>query len=236
MLWSITDDDVAAAQRGDAAALGRVYQQSFPVCARITNSLTGRADTGTEITRELRRQFTDQLPRFRDADDLSRWLTHHTILLKRRLAKPPRPGEDVLLAGVGGPDAAAYRAMINALRRLSPQQQEAFILTHAQRWNTRLCAVAMDCSNTAVETHLEGADREIRPLLGENFAALTQYLEQVHKSQPVDIAPPPTIIAATIKVRRGFGLLKTFAGWAAIVAFFLLAGAFVVFVLPAIDY
>ncbi|HEY0007146.1 MAG TPA: sigma factor-like helix-turn-helix DNA-binding protein [Tepidisphaeraceae bacterium] len=212
MLWSLTDEDVRAAQAGDAAAIERVYAQTLPPCARIVTTLAGRADVAKKVNDALAAQSAGTFPRWRDADDANRWFMHHLILLKRRHAAKFDPSQDVLLAGVGGPDVVQYQAMIQALRKLTPQQQEAFLLTHAQRWNTRLCAVAMDCSNTAVETHLAGADRQIRALLGSNFEPLIGFLQQIHRTMPVDIPAPPMIIATRMKARRSWQALVTIGG------------------------
>jgi hypothetical protein len=111
---------------------------------------------------------------------------------------------------------AHYRAMILALRKLPEQQQEAFILTHAQRWNTRYCAIAMDCSNTAVETHLKEANRTIQPLAGGNFAALCGFLHQVHKSLPIDLPASAGMIATRIKARRARDRMFQIVGWTVI--------------------
>ncbi len=231
MFWQITDEDIDRARAGDTGAIERVYAQALEPCARVATSIAGQTDIAQKVLRELVRRSVKQLEHWEYADAASAWFMHHTVILLREYRKPVPADRDILLHDIGGPDVVQYHAMINAIRKLSDQQQEAFILTHAQRWNTRLCAVAMDCSNTAVETHLAEANRQVQPLLGKNFAALVGFLEQVHRSIPIDLPAAPKSIAIRIKARRGAKLLSYLLGWllvgliiAAIIAFAVIVG------------
>jgi hypothetical protein len=123
---------------------------------------------------------------------------------------------------------------VNAVRKLPDQQQEAFLLTHAQRWNTRLCAVAMDCSTQAVETHLAEAQRQVRPLFNEAYEPLLSFLHQVHRTLAVDVPSSPRV-AAAIVARRGASLMMRMLGWAVIVAIVAGIVGVIVFVVPRID-
>lgn len=213
MFWQITDDDIAAACDGNTGAIERVYAQALEPCARVATSVSGRPDVAHNVLRELVRRSTKQFEKWSYADEASRWFMHHTIILLREHRKPLTPRDDMLLKDIGGPDVVQYVAMVNAIRKLPDQQQEAFLLTHAQRWNTRLCAIAMDCSNTAVESHLVEANRQIQPLLGEHASALLGFLNKVHLSIPIEYPSAPKIIAARIKARRGARAVRTLVGW-----------------------
>jgi hypothetical protein len=67
--------------------------------------------------------------------------------------------------------------------------------------------------------------------LGKNFAALVGFLEQVHRSIPIDLPAAPKSIATRIRARRGAKLLSYLFGWllvgliiAAIIAFAVIVG------------
>jgi DNA-directed RNA polymerase specialized sigma24 family protein len=216
MFWTITDEQLLSAQAGDAGAIQLLFAQAMPSCARLATSLTGSRVQAKRVSRDLVKRAAGMVERWRDAEDASRWFMHHLILRVRHHRRPVPIEHDMLIEDIGGPDIVPYRAMITALRKLPEQQQEAFILTHAQKWNTRYCAIAMDCSNTAVETHLNEANRTIQPLLGKNFEALCGFLHQVHKSLPIDLPDSPGMIATRIKARRGFGAIMRIIGWAMI--------------------
>lgn len=213
MFWQITDEDLWSAQQGKPDAFRHLYSQALEPCARIAYSLCGDSDGAQKVLRALVSRSIRQFPRWKYADEASAWFMHQTILLLREIARPIKPPDDLLLKDVGGPDVIQYAAMVRAIRKLPQQQQEAFLLTHAQRWNTRLCAIAMDCSNTAVVTHLNEAQRQLQPLLGEHASALLGYLHQVHRSMPVKYPSAPILLGTTIRVRRTLQKLAYIAGW-----------------------
>lgn len=224
MFWKLTDEDIAAAQAGNAAATERLYEAALPACGRVAASLCGDTASANRAIRKLVDRSADQLSRSRDSGDAGRWFMHQTILLTREQPQPTNVDDDTLMAGVGGPDVVAYRAIIAGLRKLPRQQQEALVLTHAQSWNSRLCAVAMDCSTQAVQTHLEEATRMLTPLAGGHFAALMTAMRQVHQSRPLDLPQAPASVAARVRVRRSAKKLLHLAGWIGIAAFFALLG------------
>lgn len=235
MIWNITDEDLASAQRGDAGAAQRLFQQATQTCGRLATTLLGTHALGHRAVRELAKRAASQLPGWRSADEAARWFMHQTVFLTREFRKPFDPQYDVLLHDVGGPDVTEYRAMIVALRKLPEQQQEAFLLTHAQKWNTRMCAVAMDCSNVAVETHLVGATRELQPLLGKHFDALMGFLRQVHEAVPVETTSIATGVVRRTRVRRGAKLIRTIAGWTLIALIVLFAVWLAIYIIPKIE-
>lgn len=213
MFWQITDEDLWSAQRGNPGALQHVYSQALEPCARVAYSLCGNPDRASQVLRELVRRSARQFPRWKYADEASAWFMHQTILLLRDIDPLIETRDDPLLKDVAGPDVIQYAAMIRAIRKLPPQQKEAFLLTHAQRWNTRLCAIAMDCSNAAVVTHLTEAERQLKPLLGEHASTLLAYLHQVHRSMPIRYPDAPILLSATIRARRTLAGFMYAAGW-----------------------
>jgi len=218
MFWQLTDDDLILAQAGDTGAAQRVFANALPTCERIALALCGTRPAARRVVKEVAKRGARQFDRWRAADDAGRWFMHHTILLTRRSRKPVEPKYDILLEDVGGPDVVQYQAMIAALRNLPPQQLEAFVLTHAQRWNTRLCAVAMDCSNKAVENHLAEANRQMTPLLAKNVDLLTAALAQVYKSLPLDLPVAPETIAFRVRTGRSVRRVTRLVGWIVMLA------------------
>jgi hypothetical protein len=234
MFWELTDDDILSAQAGDVRATQRVYAVAMPTCERMALALCGSRDAAARVLHGLVQRSAGQMSVWRSADEAGRWFMHHTVLLTREHA-PAHVVDEALLHGVGGPDVVAYGAMIYALRKLPQQQREAFILTHAQRWNTRLCAVAMDCSNRAVETHLIEANKKIQSLTGEHFDALTSALRTVYTTLPLDVPLPPGTLARRIHRGRSMRRLLRLLIPAAAIVFLLIALFILLYIVPRVD-
>ena len=205
MFWKFTDEDLFLAQAGDVSATERLYAAALPPCARVAATLCGDAAGGQRAMKRLVGRSAGALGIARDAGESTRWFMHQTILLTREEPQVSDIDSDTLMAGVGGPDVVAYRALVAGLRKLPRQQQEALLLTHAQSWNTRLCAVAMDCSTQAVQTHLDEATRVLTPLADGHFAALMTAMRQVHVGRPLDLPQAPAAVAARVRRRRRTG-------------------------------
>ncbi|MGC4032540.1 MAG: hypothetical protein QM754_12570 [Tepidisphaeraceae bacterium] len=219
MFWKLTDEDLLLAQAGDAGATERVYASALAVCGRVAATLCGDAAGGRRAIDKLVDRSADQLSRTRDAQEAGRWFMHQTVLLAREQPQPTAVDHDTLMAGVGGPDVVAYRALLTGLRKLPRQQQEAVLLTHCELWNPRLCAVAMDCSTQAVQTHLDEATRQLTPLADGHFGALMTAMRQVHKTRPLDLPKPPADVAARVRRKRGVTKVLRFFGWLLILGF-----------------
>lgn len=219
MFWKLTDEDLLLAQAGDAGATERVYASALAVCGRTAATLCGDAAGATRAIDKIVDRSADQLSRSRDAQDAGRWFMHQTVLLAREQPQPTSVDGDTLMAGVGGPDVVAYRALIAGLRKLPRQQQEALLLTHCELWNTRLCAVAMDCSTQAVQTHLDEATRQLTPLADGHFGELMSAMRQVHTSRPLALPKPPAEVAARVRRKRGVTKIVRFVGWLLILTF-----------------
>ncbi|HEX8325334.1 MAG TPA: sigma factor-like helix-turn-helix DNA-binding protein [Tepidisphaeraceae bacterium] len=222
MLWNLTDEDLYAAQAGDAVATERLFAAALPPCGRLAATLCGDDRGAARALQRLVDRSVDQLRSSRDSGEAGRWFMHQTVLLTREQPQPTNIDDDTLMAGVGGPDVVAYRALIAGLRKLPRQQQEALLLRHAEDWNTRLCAVAMDCSTQAVQTHLDEATRQLTPLAGGHFTVLMSAVRQVHQSRPLNLPQTPAMVAARVRRRRWTGRLLRLAGWTLIVGFLLL--------------
>lgn len=215
----VTDDDIHYAQRGDVTATRLVYADSIPICGRLAYTLTGLTSSGRTVMKRLVSKSIRQFDTWRDAAEARRWFLHQAILLTRDHHTPHSLDDDILMQGVGGPDVVAYRALIAGLRKLSAQQQEAFVLTHCEQMDVRQCAVAMDCSNQAVQTHLDQVRRSLQSLAGEHFEPLVGLVRQVHRGQQIDLPSTPDSIARKIRTGRTLRLMLRIAGWTLILAF-----------------
>lgn len=225
MFWKLTDEDLYAAQAGDAAATERLYAHALPPCARLAATLCGDAKSADRTIQKLVDRSADALGNARDSGEAGRWFMHQTVLLTREQPQPTDIDADTLMHGVGGPDVGAYRALIAGLRKLPRQQQEALLLRYAEDWNPRLCAVAMDCSTQAVQTHLDEATRQLTPLTDGHFTALLSAVRQVHNGRPLNLPRTPSAVAARVTRRRWATRFLRLIAWGLIAAFLLAVAA-----------
>jgi len=215
----LTDEDLFYAQRGDPTATRLVFAEALPQCGRIAYSLTGLKSSGRNALRKLVSKSKQQFDTWRDAGEVRRWFLHQAILQTRDYRTPHGVDEDVLMEGVGGPDAVQYRALIAGLRKLSPQQQEAFLLIHAEGMDVRQTAVAMDCSNSAVQIHFEQACNALSPLAGPHFKPLVDYLTRIHRGQQIELPATPERLAARIRTGRTLRLIGRVLAWVIVLGF-----------------
>ena len=109
------------------------------MATRLTGDPTAAGVVTAEVFRRLHRQPPPRPPVAGDA--ASRWFAHHTVLASREWPW-------------SGGNATPGTALLAAL---PPQQREALILAHLERFDVRQLAVAMDCSLHAAERHLAAA-------------------------------------------------------------------------------
>jgi DNA-directed RNA polymerase specialized sigma24 family protein len=178
----LTDELVFLANAFDIRAVEDVLTDVRPAVHRLAVALTGNERLGGLLARRTLQQSLRFVQTWRDAADVQRWFYHHTILATRPYAdRPPPPDRDALLppALAGSPRAVAF---VKALRGLSPQQREAYLLTHGEQLPPRPMATAMDFSLDASATHLAHAARTLRAIAADDYPALelaiaTRYAE-----------------------------------------------------------
>jgi DNA-directed RNA polymerase specialized sigma24 family protein len=169
------------ARRMDRSALAGLLAQMYPLAHRLAHALAGREDVGRGTARFVISHAIRQVRQFRDAPSAQRWCSHFTILTARRAqAHPPDGRGDTLLQDVSADDAP-YVAFIHALRDLSQQQREAFLLTHGEAYDLRRLAMAMDCSTHAAQQHLDAANAMMKSLAGESFAGLASRMAEAYQ-------------------------------------------------------
>lgn len=189
---AIDDAMLYRAQQGDRSALVDLLAAAYPAVYRMAYALAGRPDVGHGIVHFVTAQAARRIDQWRDADAAQRWFYHHTVLTGRRAAHhQPEAMNDLLLRGAAD---ARYLAFLRALRGLSQQQREAFILNHGEHLNTRFLAVAMDCSTHAAEMHLAAADQALRKMSGDVYEAMVTRLSHAYSAlAPDDQALRPTV-------------------------------------------
>lgn len=176
-----TDETVARARAGDRHAIEAVFRDAYPAVRRLSRALCGEPKGAERVTDVVFRQGLNVLPRWSVGTDPVNWFTHQVVQTSRRVRGGGRPASDadLLVAALPEPQRTpAYVALVRGVRRLPPQQAEAFLLHHGGRLNARLLGVAMDCSTQAAETHLRAADQTVRDLAGPAFGGSVELLRR----------------------------------------------------------
>ncbi|QOV88081.1 RNA polymerase sigma factor [Humisphaera borealis] len=200
-MTEIGEDTLERARSGNRRAIEAVFRQVHPGVCRLVRALCGDADFADRIVDISFRHALTVLPRWNEHVDPEHWFSHHALQTVRRVS-PGRPdsADDLLVKAVASDQQTpAWAAFVRGIRRLPPQQAEAFILHHGQRMNSRLLGVSMDCSTTAAENHLRAADNAMRALAGEQFEPLTRVL----RTAVVALGPSPDVTEQFVTARVG---------------------------------
>ncbi len=186
------------ARTGRREAVIAVMAEHLPEVWRIAVNLAGTEARGREVVRRVMEQAQLAMPQWEHVDAPPRWFRHHTILAVRQQTATSPGKSDALLVNVSPAfqAAAAYRALVTALRKLPHQQREAFLLNHGEAFTDRQLGIAMDCSVEAAATHLRGAHEVLRPLAGKEYGTLIARLVDAYRS-----AIPPDNVAVRYRKR-----------------------------------
>jgi DNA-directed RNA polymerase specialized sigma24 family protein len=178
------EDVLTLAQSGNRAAIEEVFGGVHPALHRISRELTGEEERADQVVNNVFHNSLRVLPQWSSWGDPETWFYHQAVQAARRVSKGrPDSAEDLLVTALPADQRSpAYVAFVRGVRRLPPQQVEAFLLHHGERLNARLLGVAMDCSTTAAETHLKAADAALQPLAGDDWTALTTLLAKACRS------------------------------------------------------
>ncbi|WP_250281995.1 MULTISPECIES: sigma-70 family RNA polymerase sigma factor [unclassified Frankia] len=178
-------DLVRSAQQGDGEAFGELYDLYMDMVFRYVYYRIGSRTAAEDIVSEtflraLRgiRTFTWQGP------DIGAWfitIARNLIIdsRKSRQAQLEFPTDDILSAGrdhvVSGPeesvlDVITGRALMDAVRTLSPDQQECVVLRFVEGLSVRETALAMGKNEGAIKALQYRAVRALARRLRENPA------------------------------------------------------------------
>ncbi len=175
---------VQQAAQGDNAALSDILCRCYPAVCRICVALTGDTQRGLTLVSELVRQSITACERWQDGAAPWRWFVHHAVLNVRRFPLPERRHEPLTPSATR--DDLPFVAFVMAIRKLPPQQAEAFILHHGESLDRRPLAIAMDCSTTAAANHLAAAEEQLRLAAAEGYAKQLAKFRQAYDNLSPD--------------------------------------------------
>jgi DNA-directed RNA polymerase specialized sigma24 family protein len=165
-------------------AIESLLTAQYLIVSRLSHGLCG--DGAAAVTRKVLSKSLAAIERFTGPVEAANWYLHHTILESRHI---PQAAVNWPWPGVEGPDLQAF---FKAFGSLPFQQREAFLLTHGEKMDLRTTAVAMDCSTTAAQTHLNAAEQTLIKLTGEGFEQLHERFAAAYRASP----PPGDLVIA----------------------------------------
>ncbi len=196
MKLELDPDQVYAASQGNAAALSAILCACYPTMARVAVAVSGDTARGLSLVKELVGLSMSAAPKWQDEAAPSRWFMHHTILNLRQ--HPVVCRTDPLLQFAAGKDMP-YTAFLRALRKLPPQQVEAFILTHGERLDHRQLAISMDCSTTAAANHLSAAEEMLKTVAAAEYEIRLSELHSAYNNLTPDAGQVQQYIAGRVR-------------------------------------
>lgn len=202
----VDTDLLESAKKGDSEAAVELLAVFYPIVWRMCAGLTGRDDVGRGTARFLMQRSLRVMHQWQGEGGPTRWFHHHTILTIRRTDKHQPDAEHDTLLGHGAD--RGYVAFIRALRALPIQQREAFILHHGEKLGTRDSAVAMDCSNHALENHLREAWARLRELAGLQYDAYVAQMADTYQK----LVPDEELILKDVRGRVSGYLIPRMIG------------------------
>lgn len=162
---------ISSAADGDHHAITQLLAYYYPPVYRLSAGITGSRTRATRNAQRVLVRAMSTLHGWEDPQEVNHWFMRQTIQqLRARRFRRPKLAED-LLAGAG-PNDPAFHAFIRSLRLLPLQQQEAIFLRDGERLDTRVTAIATDCSTQAAGTHYEAAKTALRELSGATLESM----------------------------------------------------------------
>lgn len=187
-MFPLVDENILErARRGDREAIEAVANQLKPGMVRICLAICGREDVARGVLRFVFAKGVTQYATWNDAAAPARWFYHHALLTARRAEQHQADAANDPLCK-GREKDLPYLAMVRAIRQLTRQQAEAVILHYGEGLELRPLAIAMDCSTTAANTHLQGALGTLNAMAGGDATPLLEKLREQHQtlSLPAD--------------------------------------------------
>ena len=212
----VSEELLAQAQNGNAAAMEALLAESYPSVCRIARAVAGEEHVAHYIVDLVLERSLRVLPTWRRGVIPENWFYHHTLLTARDFAAvnavDPRRDPLVTQAAAASTDPG-YVAFVRALRGLPEQQAEAFLLNHGEMLNERLLGVAMDCSATAAEKHLAAASEALAAIAGPQREAYTAALHRAYTSLTPQEGSGVREVRAFVRRTRRRHLLRRLMRW-----------------------
>lgn len=187
------DDQVAVARarRGDGEAFGELVTRYRTRMYHVAYGMVGHHETAMDLTQEAFLRAYQHLEAFRGESKFSTWLRRivtnvcldHLRKLEHRAvlsSYDETRGEDdhpegVRLTGsLEPPDAGVARrelgrAIVEAMRVLTPEQRAAMVLREVEGLSYEEIAKSLDCAVGTVMSRLHYARKRLRSLLAEHY-------------------------------------------------------------------
>jgi RNA polymerase sigma-70 factor (ECF subfamily) len=155
------DELAAAAIRGDVAAVGRLYDALVGPIYRYVAMRVRQREDAEDITQAVFERIVISLPRYRDRGRpfaaFAFRVAHNAVIdhVRRHRPHPPLDPEIELTDGTAGVEALSVRGeelreLQSALRRLTPDQQEAIALRYGAGLSAEEAGAAMGRSANTV--------------------------------------------------------------------------------------
>ena len=164
---------VLAGREEEYAVLVRRYED---VLFRYAERMTGRPDEAADVVQRAFIKGFRNLHRCRNPDKVGGWLFRIAVNLAKDHLKGVRRREvslevaGSLESGRGDPAESAERAEIRdevraALRALTPEQREAFVLKHVEGWTYEDMSERLEVSVPALKMRVHRAREALQELL-----------------------------------------------------------------------
>ena len=177
----------------DDRARAALIRHHYPRAYRTALALTGDTAAARAAAARVLRAAVTVGRKWSSADAAERWFGRYTVIATREVSAlhDRTATRDPLLVGTDDPE---YAAFVAAVRKLSPQQREAFLLHHGHAMDLHRLATAMDCSSAAASNHLVAATDALRPLAA---GRLGEFADAV-ASRIARLVPPETELAVEV--------------------------------------
>jgi RNA polymerase sigma-70 factor (ECF subfamily) len=172
---------IAAAQRGDRAAMGALLRHLQDPWYRLSLGMLHDPELAAEAVQEAGMRFLRQLPGFRGDSQLRTWSLGIAINVVRELKRRRRrmfcigdpatdlaqaPGDDSPHASDGMERHEQQQAMRKVLCELPDRQREAVVLRFFEDLSVEETAKLMGCAAGTVKATVHQALRSLRKRLG----------------------------------------------------------------------
>ncbi|MSU91027.1 RNA polymerase sigma factor [Rhodobacteraceae bacterium 2CG4] len=182
-------DLVAAARRGDEAAIRELIRRLNPRLFRVARGIVASDAEAEEVVQDTYLAAFTRLDRFEGRARFSTWVTRIAINTARMHLRRARPAEDYdtvtedrnrrIVAFPGGPpetaDCALGRAQVRALLEtaiagLPPELRLPFLLHEVEGMKLREIARALSVNPVTLRTRMFRARRQLRAALAEQVS------------------------------------------------------------------
>jgi len=166
--------DVPHYQPGSEEDFNRLYRDSRPRILRTLMAMVGDVGAAEDCVQDTFVKAYKAWPRWKPDAPAEAWL--HRIAIRvaishRRRERLRETGALILRLGRSGnqdpQDGVAAQDLLDALRRLPPDQAAAVVLRHHHGYTNREIAAALGIPESTVSARLVAAKRKLRDDLGE---------------------------------------------------------------------